>query len=122
MLDPPIGESAARTIFWRALERSYDPRATEHARLAELSRLDALQRRWWPLALSEDDDVAGRALAQLRWISDTRCRLLGLNAPVQVDAILETRPKVTFEDIERKIKARVEELNAQAEFAVARGA
>jgi hypothetical protein len=92
----------------------------QHLRQIESMRLDALQRAVWGKALAGDLKAVDRALR----IVELRCKLLGLNAPQQIEVGLDG---VDFDARERELIAQIAEsqrlLDAQAlEAAAAEGA
>lgn len=83
--------SVARRFVERALKATYQEPADEVRRL-ELRRLDRLARDWWPLALARKDAKTGEAippdpdaLDRMMKLMDRRAKLLGLDAPVQIE-------------------------------------
>lgn len=91
---------SAHKAVQRAINRYAETDETAEARTAELMRLDALQRQWWPLALAgpiEDRDVASR---NLKWIFEHRARLKGTYAPTRSQVEVITTDMVT-EEIQR---------------------
>lgn len=97
-------ESGARHAVSRALGRVSQGSADEYRR-EEADMLDRLHRAWWVPALSGDEKAARVILS----ISERRAKLLGLDAPVRVDA------KIT-DALDAQIEELVAELAAVAQL------
>lgn len=93
-----------RAEWRRARVEAYDNYAAE-----ELVRLAALQRAVWADAMRGDL----RAVAEARRISDQRCRLLGLYAPLHVEVQGERlQSKSAFDQEVHELLARLDAADA----------
>lgn len=87
--------AAARKDFTRAMRETLDleQETANELRDVELQRLDRLQAAAWAEAIRGNL----KAIETVARLIDRRCRILGLNATVQVDA---TFTEVTQQDVE----------------------
>lgn len=93
---------AAHMAVKNALEHTLQEPA-EHLRNIELQRLEKLQTVWFPKALDGDKDAATVVLKT----AERRAKLLGLDAPTQIQAV---PPGVTREEAEAMLLQRLERL------------
>ena len=84
-----VTAQGAWKMVQRALTRITTP-AADALRQEEADMFDRLHRARWPAALSGDH----QAVMEVLKISEQRCRLLGLNAPVQAQIDLIRPEKV----------------------------
>lgn len=84
----------AYRLVQRALDRTLREAGTEQIRDFEGDRLDKLQAAVWPRALQGDIPAVNAVLR----IMERRARLFGLDAPVQVQATVETFDGSTLDD------------------------
>lgn len=88
-----ITHAGARALIVTALSRWNEgiQQLADRYRLTELERLEKLHEKWWPHALGEGGwgppDV--KAAEVVLKIMDRRARLLGLDAPMKVEADLD---------------------------------
>jgi hypothetical protein len=83
-----VGYTAPGTAYdayKRALDRTLQMAGSEECRSQELDRLDRLQVAVWPSAMRGDE----KAVANVLRIMDRRARLLGLDAPIKHEMLLE---------------------------------
>lgn len=108
--------NAARKDFTRVMRETLDlqAEAAEELRNVELQRLDRLQAAAWA------DAVKGnlRAIETVLKVIDRRCRLLGLDSPLQVEA---TVTEVTQQDLELREMINAAKAQVAAEEKTLRG-
>lgn len=98
--------TGARDACLRAIKRSMSDAGVDELRQGELDRLDRLQRSAWTSALQGDL----QAIATCLRIIDRRSKLLGLDAPIKQEILLE---QVDGGMIDREVARLVEMLNEQ---------
>jgi hypothetical protein len=102
----------------RALQRAQDEVEVQRAELleVELTRLDNLQRALWSEALAGNVKAVMAVLA----VIDRRCKLLGLEAPTQVNANLNHQTPLTEIELAGLVtQARAAEAAALAQLQAA---
>jgi hypothetical protein len=92
--------TAAIKAIDRALARAAPPDDVDQLRQVEAARLDRLIAARWQAALQGDD----KAVASVVQLIARRCRLLGLDRPVQLEAKVE-HVEVTPIDVELALLA-----------------
>lgn len=97
---------AAQLSVRNALEATLKEPA-DHLRLIELQRLEMLQKTWFPKAVEGDRDAAAVVLK----ISERRSKLMGLDAPTQIQAI---PPGMSREEAEAIVMKRLEGLQGDS--------
>jgi hypothetical protein len=100
--------SAARKDFTRAMRETLELEAekADELRTLELQRLDRLQAAAWADALKGNL----RAIETVLKVVDRRCRLLGLDAPLRLDATVSEEPSaqdLELRDMINEAKARI---------------
>lgn len=90
----------ARKMIESALANQVDIDGREHLRAEESARLDRLQRSVWTKATSADHPEHLQAVKVVLQISESRRRLLGLDAPAEI-----TIHTPTQDEIERWVNA-----------------
>lgn len=82
--------SGAHRAYRRGLDKTVRPAADE-VRAQEEERLDHLTRVWLPLALGLNGAPPNRQAAEIMMkVMDRRARMFGVDAPVKVEATVET--------------------------------
>jgi hypothetical protein len=101
-----LDAKAIRAEWGKARVEAYDRYAAE-----ELVRLNTLQHAVWSEAMAGNVKAVGMALR----ISDQRCRLLGLYAPLHVDVKEErVQSKSDFDHGVQELLARIDAADAAA--------
>jgi hypothetical protein len=100
--------STARKDFTRAMRETLELEAekADELRTLELQRLDRLQAAAWADALKGNL----RAIETVLKVVDRRCRLLGLDAPLRLDATVSEEPSaqdLELRDMINEAKARI---------------
>lgn len=102
--------SGAWQAYNRALERTLVSAGSEELRIAELDRLDRLQRATWTKAMQGDVMSINTVLR----IMDRRAKYLGLDAPIRQEITVET---TDVSLIDREIARLIEMMETQDDTA-----
>ena len=105
-------ESTCQEV-WEGILTRQETYATPQVKAQAIMRYERLLRRFWVDTLSSDPDQAEAAAGHVKWITERLDKIQGTYAPLQVDATLEVRHEISFEDIERKVQARLDEIAGQ---------
>lgn len=84
--------AALRRAWREQYARDYDAIVSEEA-----AKLDALERKWFPVALSSSEDAAPATTLLLR-VFERRSRLMGLDAPTKVQASMTVSTTTPLDD------------------------